>query len=564
MALVFCARRADADGIGLTIDKNGPVILGEDSEVPVTITAPETSDTADRPLRLSVNVGAFGEVVRTGPGTYRATYFPPPSRFPQVALVAVWRETGPDAPIDFLRIPLSGRTKLPVKSKPGAQIRVLVGEQRFGPVLADRQGKALVPIAVPPGVFEVVATSSKAKEQSQGTVAVDVPPYNRLTLAITPYLVAADGESAATAHVFYDSEADPPPIERIEVTADRVALEPAGAIQNHYRFRFVPARGTKAAKIELRAAVAQDKVSHAEATLSIGLPIPERVVSRGLSAPLFADRASRADLRVLVLDRLGLGVSGLSLTATTGSSAAIAQIREIGLGEYAIALLGPGRFVSGGKIAVTVAHARSSEPPLRAVLEVPVEAGRSPQNASAELGSAVGIAAEGVAPLRTSPPVLTLAPLAGIAYLPRLVPAAGVRAALRPRAGDRSFELYGSATYREVSRDVIVGDLPGIAAKLALVPIALGATYDLYLGAAWRTYLGLAVQIVPYRYATESLGSPSRVARGVAPGGEAVAGVGYKRVFLELELSYASIRAKDLAAPGPAGLLVLGYRFGVF
>jgi len=40
-----------------------------------------------------------------------------------------------------------------------------------------------------PGVIEVVATSSKGRELSQGTVAVDVPPYNRLTLAVTPYLV---------------------------------------------------------------------------------------------------------------------------------------------------------------------------------------------------------------------------------------------------------------------------------------------------------------------------------------------------------------------------------------
>ncbi len=50
-----------------------------------------------------MNVGSFSEPMRLGPGKYRVTYVPPTTRFPQVALVAVWRETGTDARIDFKR-----------------------------------------------------------------------------------------------------------------------------------------------------------------------------------------------------------------------------------------------------------------------------------------------------------------------------------------------------------------------------------------------------------------------------------------------------------------------------
>jgi hypothetical protein len=344
-----------AQGIALEVDAKKPLVLGEVDEVPITIQAPETKETEDRPLRVAVNVGTFSAVERTSPGVYRATYKLPETRFPQVALVAVWRETGPDAPIDFLRIPLFGRTKLPVRSTKGAEIRVVAGEVTYGPVLADARGRAEIVVAVPPGVTEVVATSSKGRELSQGTVAVDVPPYNRLTLAVTPYLVPADGGSSVTVHAFYDVERDPPPMERIKVGVEKGELRGIGQDGNRYRFRFVPARGTEAHEVNVRASVATDKASHAEATISLGLPTPEKIVSRGTIVPLVADGATETELDVLVLDRLGLGVPKLAVSASAAIDRVITSAaRELGKGEYAIALRGPSRFPKDGKLGIDV------------------------------------------------------------------------------------------------------------------------------------------------------------------------------------------------------------------
>jgi hypothetical protein len=68
--------------------ERSPIVLGRTESVAVTFKVDEPAGTEDRPLRLSVNVGSFGEISRLGPGTYRAVYVPPATRFPQVALVA--------------------------------------------------------------------------------------------------------------------------------------------------------------------------------------------------------------------------------------------------------------------------------------------------------------------------------------------------------------------------------------------------------------------------------------------------------------------------------------------
>src|SRR5512134_706763 len=75
-----------AASIGL---EGGAIVLGKTESMPVTVRVDETPGTEDLPLRLSVNVGSFSEPMRLGPGKYRATYVPPPTRFPQVALVAI-------------------------------------------------------------------------------------------------------------------------------------------------------------------------------------------------------------------------------------------------------------------------------------------------------------------------------------------------------------------------------------------------------------------------------------------------------------------------------------------
>src|SRR5690349_19502051 len=74
LAACLLQGEARAEEISLTVDSPQPLVLGEIDRVPVTIIAPETKDTKDRPLRVSVNVGSFGPIQPVRSGVYRAMY----------------------------------------------------------------------------------------------------------------------------------------------------------------------------------------------------------------------------------------------------------------------------------------------------------------------------------------------------------------------------------------------------------------------------------------------------------------------------------------------------------
>ncbi len=362
-----------------------PLILGDVAEVEVLIRAPETEAVAGRPLRLSVNVGRFGPVERLASGEYRARYRLPETRFPQVALVAAWRETGPDADIRFFRIPLHGRTDVPVEARRGAEVSIKVGDETFGPVAA-RRGRAVIPIVVPPGVGQVTVTSVRGPQRSQAEIATGVPPYNRLTLALAPYKVRSDGESHAMLHVYVDRD---PPVGPSSVSVSA----PSGRVRfvdrqgPRLRYRYTPDRAESAGSVVIKGRVRKDRASKAAVEVELGLPIPERLVPRMVPERWVADGETEYDLQVLLTDRLGLGVDGFAVEARADP----AQVREVqpeGNGRYRIRLAPLAPSVDVDSVRIDLRVARESDPDLESTVELPVDP--PPWPGSLELERALG------------------------------------------------------------------------------------------------------------------------------------------------------------------------------
>ncbi|MBK6688995.1 MAG: hypothetical protein IPG45_31295 [Deltaproteobacteria bacterium] len=322
----------------LTTTPAGPLILGDQDQLDVTITAPETPATIDRPLRVSVNVGTFGPIARVSAGLYRTTYTLPTTRFPQVALVAVWRETGPDAQVDFHRIPLSARTELPIEAKAGATVTVGVGDQELGPFEAPKNGQLVVPLVIPPGVERILVQSVRGARRAQAWVPARVPPYNHLTLALTPHRIPADGVSHVILQAYYDGP--PPPLERFRITGGEGKIDALGLDGSRAIFRYVPSRAPRGGEVRLEAHIAKEPSSTASALLTLGQPIPERATPRPLEGPWLADGQSQTTLLVLVTDRYGLGVSGLVASATA-APARVVNAKELGEGLYSFRLEAP-------------------------------------------------------------------------------------------------------------------------------------------------------------------------------------------------------------------------------
>jgi hypothetical protein len=364
--------------------EGGTIVLGRSAAVPVLFRIDEPPGSEILPLRLSVNVGRFSEPARLGPGRYRATYTPPTTQFPQVALVAVWRETGADARIDFLRMPLFGRTRIEVTAEAGAEVRARVGLDTFGPAVADRRGHAEIPIHVEPGVHEcaVVVREGSAKEATH-RVKVEVPPYNRLTAALVPHAVVADGRSTVRVDVLYDMGGAHPAPERIRVrpSLGKVTFERgAGGL---YTYRYVPPPETPATNVTFEVSVEDDPAAHATATLALGLPPPARVVVSGPARRLRAGSGAREPVSVLVLDAAGMGLPGLEVTATAaGKPLAPAGYR--GGGQYEFTAAAPEVFPPGGRLPVR-ARASGGGKTVDGSVELPVDAPPIPSTAIARI-----------------------------------------------------------------------------------------------------------------------------------------------------------------------------------
>jgi hypothetical protein len=348
---------ARAASIGI---EGGAIVLGRTESSPVTIRVDEAPGTEDRPLRLSVNVGTFSDPVRVGPGKYRAVYVPPSTRFPQVALAAVWRETGPDARIEFLRFPLFGLTRIPVTAKAGAEVRARTTFDSFGPVTADRRGRAQIPVSVPPDVHEAqILIQDRGGASVAKTVPIEVPPYNRLTAALVPHAVVADGQSWVRLDALYDlGGADVPP--------DRVKVQPSvgtavfqSAGRGRYVFRYVPPTGTTASAIAFSVSVQGDPVAKAAAKLTIGLPPAARVLVRAPAKPLAAGSPESGVVGVVVMDAAGMGLAGQKLELTANAEP-LAPVVYKGDGVYEIPYRAPATYPPGGLVQFQAAVADPS------------------------------------------------------------------------------------------------------------------------------------------------------------------------------------------------------------
>jgi hypothetical protein len=348
-ALIPCAAR----GASLSVE-GGAIVLGSAASSQVVIRVDEAPGTEQLPLRLSVNVGQFSEPVRLAPGRYRATYVPPATRFPQLALVAVWRETGADAPIDFLRIPLFGKTRVRVAARPGSEVRAQVGIDAFGPVRADRTGHAEVPVHVEPGVRQCAVTirdPSGADVTKQ--VPVEVPAYNRLTAAVVPHAVVADGASPVRLDVYYDlggAQVDP---ERIRVTPSLGKVTFERAARGVSTYRFVAPQDVPASTVTFQVAVDGDPAARASAQLALGLPPPARVIVSGPPQPLRVGSGASGPVSALVLDASGMGLPGLDVTAVAGGKPLGKPVYRGG-GLYEFVLEAPPLYPPGGVTSIRV------------------------------------------------------------------------------------------------------------------------------------------------------------------------------------------------------------------
>jgi hypothetical protein len=214
-ALTLAAVLASSSAEGGELDLTGPaqMILGVDATAEISAVDPD-----GKPVQMFVNVGGLSDV-RSVDGRVRATYTPPATRFPQVAVVAAVSEDG--LVVDWLAIPLHARPKFTIASERNTEVVVRVEEAEFGPIKTDRKGGARLEIEVPPGVTDVVVVArDKLGNEKATTHSLGVPEFDRMTV-----VCPRGGDQLLIFAV--DATGQPDGNARFDLAASPGALEPA-------------------------------------------------------------------------------------------------------------------------------------------------------------------------------------------------------------------------------------------------------------------------------------------------------------------------------------------------
>lgn len=290
-----------------------PIVLGETESVPLTLTAtlPDGAPLDVAPPTLRASTGSLSLPRREGPGRWSATFTPPKERFPHVAILSAQVDRAEDSVVGFVAVPLWGKGRLQVKTKPDSDVVIFLGNRSFGPAKADKRGRAFVDILAPPGPERAVAKSKDpAGNESQKGVDLGVPPFNRLALVALDEVAAADGDGEAQLLVFaVDKKGEPLFDAVLTVEASQGSFEgaPLALFPGVYRVRYRPGLaevGTASIKVSL--AGSQASVAETRVSLLSGRPVrADLKASRSL---LTADDDSPVEVTARFFDQAGNAV----------------------------------------------------------------------------------------------------------------------------------------------------------------------------------------------------------------------------------------------------------------
>lgn len=201
-ALSFIAAAAPihASAFAWTVDP-AKVVLGDTETVQLVLTAKAKNGAPleDALPRVTTSVGAVTVPEWTAPGTWKLTLaLPTTETLPQVAILVATMDSRSSLAVGVLSVPLWGKGKSVVRTKPNSIVSLKVGSDTFGPVTADADGRAVVPIVVPPGAAKGKAMSKdEAGNESEASIDLGIPPFNRAALGVVDDAAIADGTGVA-------------------------------------------------------------------------------------------------------------------------------------------------------------------------------------------------------------------------------------------------------------------------------------------------------------------------------------------------------------------------------
>ncbi|MFP2934699.1 hypothetical protein ACLESO_58245, partial [Pyxidicoccus sp. 3LG] len=244
---------------------------------------------------------------------------------------------------------------------------------------------AVITAHVPPDVREAEVLAWQRNGASAAkALPIRVPPYNRLTAAVVPQALLADGRSWARVDVHYEAGGRQVPRSAVKLVADVGTATLLGAGNGRYSFRYQPPAGTLADEVRFQVSVEGDPASSANARLKLGLPPPAKVVVQPPDTALPADGTSRAELTVRVFDDTGLALPGQRVEVSANGRT-LEGLADAGNGLYRVPFVTPALYPPGGVVRFEATARGSGAEPIRTSVSYQLRAAPVPRDLRASL-----------------------------------------------------------------------------------------------------------------------------------------------------------------------------------
>lgn len=332
-----------------------------------TLQGADSISAANADLRANVSAGSLANLTNLGNGQFSALYTAPAEPFPRIAVITVADRHDPSHTYGAMAIPLIGKADFPVTVAPNARVILKVAGREFGPIQADANGRARVPIVVPPGVTTAtrvqITADGKATEEP---LDLKIPESKRIALIPSSSAVPGDAKQAVTVRAFVatpDGKPDANAQVQFTATAGTVstARHEGGGI---YVATFTPPNAIYSGTLGLSASIMGSAAQSDSVNLNLA---PARAAKVSLLAEPTTLAVSATDLKVTAKvsgpDGNGLPARTLNFTA---NGAKLKEIKDLKNGDYVATFTTTG---SGpAEVSALVATTGSGNPFYRVLL----------------------------------------------------------------------------------------------------------------------------------------------------------------------------------------------------
>ncbi len=373
-------------GSRIEASANPPTItLGQTSEatLSVTLVGPSGQPLRGADLLVSASSGEVTNVTAMGEGRFTARYVAPRVNYPHLAVLSFADRRDPSRAYGQLSIPLHGSVDYPVQVSPNATVVLRLGDREFGPVQASPQGRAQVPIVVPPGLTTATQVSVVGGESKEESIDLRVPETRRIHMVPMPESVPADGSLGVPVRVVaLAADGRPDALAKLTLTTTAGQMGDASYDGNGiYTAIWTPPHGKAQMSATLQAVI-QGSTTQTD-SVDVAL-LPANPAALTLSAEPEVLHSSGTGLRVFarVSAQDGTGLANRSLSLRPVGATAKGGVEDLKGGDYR------GDFTAAGNTDADVygvVHGAVSRSPLAGVVVLAADEAIANDGASSTL-----------------------------------------------------------------------------------------------------------------------------------------------------------------------------------